>query len=71
MQCFLWMAGYQRSDDGAAMRNEPWVWPKVGDAGTSGAGAVPLRSVQMMGQQKNREKNQQTNKKHVTFVKLV
>ena len=21
----------------AAMRNEPWVWPKVGDAGTSGA----------------------------------
>ena len=33
------------------MRNEPWVWrPKVGDAGTSGAGAVPLRSTQMMGQ---------------------
>ena len=27
------------------MRNEPWVWRlKVGDAGTSGAGAVPLRS---------------------------
>ena len=31
------------------MRNEPWVWPEVGDAGTSGAGAVPLRSAQLMG----------------------
>ena len=30
------------------MRNESWVWPKVGKAGTSGAGAVPLRSAQMM-----------------------
>ena len=30
-----------------AMRNEPWVWVKVGDAGTSGAGAVPLRSAQV------------------------
>ena len=40
---FLWTSG-----GGAAMRNEPWVWPKVRDAGTSGAGAVPLRS----GQQK-------------------
>ena len=38
------------------MRNEPWVWPEVGDAGTSGAGAVPLRSAQMMGQQKKRRK---------------
>ena len=36
------------------MRNESWVWlPKVGDAGTSGAGAVPLRSAQLMEQQKN------------------
>ncbi len=34
------------------MRNEPWVWPEVRDAGTSGAGAVPLRSAQLMGQQK-------------------
>ena len=34
--------------------DEPWVWPEVGDAGTSGAGAVPLRSAQLMGQ---REKN--------------
>ena len=38
------------------MRNEPWVWPKVGDAGMSGAGAVPLRSTQMMGQQKKKKK---------------
>ena len=30
------------------------MWPEVGDAGTSGAGAVPLRSAQMMGQQKNK-----------------
>ena len=37
------------------MWNDPWVWPEVRDAGTSGAGAVPLRSAQMMGQQ-------QTNK---------
>ena len=26
------------------------MWLKVGDAGMSGAGAVPLRSAQMMGQ---------------------
>ena len=38
-----------------AMRNEPWVWPEVGDAGTSGAGAVPLRSAQLMEQQKKRK----------------
>ena len=64
VQCFLWMAAYQRSDvssgGGAMMQNEPWVWPKVGDAGTSGAGAVPLRSAQMMGQQ---QQNKQKNKK--------
>ena len=24
------------------MRNEPWLWPKVGGAGTSGAGAVQV-----------------------------
>ena len=30
------------------------MWPEVGDAGTSGAGAVPLRSAQMMGQQKQK-----------------
>ena len=49
---FLWTSG-----GGAAMRNEPWVWPEVRDAGTSGAGAVPLRSAQMMGQQKKKKKN--------------
>ena len=38
------------------MRNEPWVWPEVGDAGTSGAGAMPLRSAQLMGQKKEEEK---------------
>ena len=38
------------------MRNEPWVWPEVGDAGTSGAGAVPLRLAKMMGQQKKKKK---------------
>ena len=38
------------------MRNEPWVWPEVGDAGTSGAGAVPLRSAQLMEQQKKKKK---------------
>ena len=39
------------------MQNEPWVWPEVGDAGTSGAGAVPLKSAQLMGQQNNNNKN--------------
>ena len=38
------------------MRNEPWVWPEVGDDGTSGAGAVPLRSAQLMGQRKKKKK---------------
>ena len=38
------------------MRNELWVWPEVGDAGTSGAGAVPLRLAKMMGQQKKNKK---------------
>ena len=38
------------------MRNEPWVWPEVEGAGTSGAGAVPLRSAQLMGQQKKKKK---------------
>ena len=41
------------------MRNEPWVWPEVGGAGASGAGAVPLRSAQMMGQQKKKKRFQQ------------
>ncbi len=40
------------------MRNEPWVWPEVGDAGTSGAGAVPLRSAQLMGQQQQQQQQQ-------------
>ena len=34
------------------MRNEPRVWLEDGDAGMSSAGAVLLRSAQMMGQQK-------------------
>jgi len=38
------------------MWNEPWVWPEVGDAGMRGMGAVPLRSAQMMGQQKTKQK---------------
>ena len=38
------------------MRDEPWVWPEVGNVGTSGAGAVPLRSAQMMGQQQQKKK---------------
>ncbi len=46
------------------MRNEPWVWPEVGDAGTSGAGAVPLRSAQLMGQQKKKKKNDAESKQH-------
>ena len=32
------------------------MWPEVRDAGTSGAGAVPLRSAQLMGQQKKKKK---------------
>ena len=40
------------------MRNEPWVWPEVRDAGTSGAGAVPLRSAQLMGQQQQQQQQQ-------------
>ena len=43
------------------MRNEPWVWPEVGDAGTSGAGAVPLRSAQMMGKQHTKKKRKKRN----------
>ena len=49
------------------MRNEPWVWPEVGDAGTSGAGAVPLRSAQLMGQQKEEEKEKKKEKKENIF----
>ena len=45
------------------MRNEPWVWPEVRDAGTSGAGAVPLRSAQMMGQQQQKKKSSLNNDK--------
>ena len=43
------------------MRNETRVWPEVGDAGTSGAGAVPLRSGQIMEQQKKKKKDANTN----------
>ena len=32
------------------------MWPEVGDAGMSSTGAVPLRSAQMMGQQKTKQK---------------
>ena len=45
------------------MRNESWVWPEVGDAGTSGAGAVPLTSEQMMGQQQQQQQQQQKQKR--------
>ena len=45
------------------MQNEPWVWPEVGDAGTSGAGAVPLKSAQLMGQQKKKKKKKREKKK--------
>ena len=48
----IWRLLLWTSGGGAAMRNEPWVWPKVGDAETSSAGVVPLRSAQMMGQLK-------------------
>ena len=34
------------------MWNMPWVWPEVGDPGTSGVGAVLLRLAQMIGQPK-------------------
>ena len=55
------------------MRNEPWVWPEVRDAGTSGAGAVPLRSAQMMGQQKKKKKKKKKtahdNRSH--FLSLI
>ena len=44
------------------MRNEPWVWPEVRDAGTSGAGAVPLRSAQLMGQKKEKRKKKKRKK---------
>ena len=40
------------------MRNEPWLWPEVRNAGTSGAGAVPLRSAHLMGQQKKKKKKE-------------
>jgi len=46
------------------MQNEPWVWPEVGDAGTSGAGAVPLKSAQLMGQQNNNNNNKKTTTKN-------
>ena len=44
------------------MRNEPWVWPEVRDAGTSGAGAVPLRSAHLMGQQKKKKKKKKNRR---------
>lgn len=37
----------------AAMANQSWAVAGGGEAGTGGAGAVPLRSAQMMEQQKN------------------
>ena len=49
------------------MRNQPWVWPEVRDAGTSGAGAVPLRSAQLMGQQKNKTKKTPKKPHHCSF----
>ena len=52
----LWTSGGR-----ATMWNEPWVWPEVGDAGTSGAGAVPLRSAQRMGQQKKKQSQHHTH----------
>ena len=61
----LWTSG-----GGAAMRNEPWVWPKVGDAGTSGAGAVPLRSAQMMGQQKKKKKKKSNSDRFSTYRRV-
>ena len=48
------------------MRNKPWVWLEVGDAGMSGTGAVPLRSAQMMGQLKKEKKKARKEKKRVT-----
>ena len=53
------------------MRNERWVWPEVRDAGTSGAGAVPLRSAQMMGQQKKKKKKKNTKKTHMQTVRVI
>ena len=50
------------------MRNEPWVWPEVRDAGTSGAGAVPLRSAQLMGQKKEEEKKKNFMHKYSFIV---
>ena len=47
------------------MWNMPWVWPEVGDAGTSDAGAAPLRLAQMMGQQKKKKKKSFNNIYHV------
>ena len=38
------------------------MWPEVGDAGTSGAGALPLRSAQMMGQQKKKKKRRRSTR---------
>ena len=37
------------------------MWPEVGDARMSGAGTVPLRLAQMMGQKK-KEKKREKNK---------
>ena len=53
------------------MRNEPWVWPEVGDAGTSGAGAVPLRSAQMMGQQKKKKKKKKSRQQMARYAVIV
>ena len=41
------------------MQNEPWVWLEVGDAGTSGAGAVPLMVGTVDGTAKNKKQKKQ------------
>ena len=52
------------------MWNEPWVWPEVGDARMSGAGTVPLRLAQMMGQQKKKKKKKKKATKLLRFCFL-
>ena len=50
------------------MRNEPWVWPDVGDAGTSGAGAVQVGTDD--GTTKNNNNNKTTKVQLRNCVKV-
>ena len=70
-------AAHQRSDvtscgplvAGPPCGMSPGCGRSLGDAGTSGAGAAPLRSAQTMGQQKTKQERYRNKVTYLTFVR--